>query len=92
MDIYTLFTFLGLIAAILNIILFFKVWGMTNNIKGLHRLTFLKEAIEREPKQTLKEELEETIFNEANRNAHDGTTRTEVQKELDALWEEKKKK
>ena len=35
MDIYVFVAFIGLVAAILNIILFFKVWGMTNNVKML---------------------------------------------------------
>ena len=30
-----LILFIGIIFAILNIILFFKIWGMTNNIKLL---------------------------------------------------------
>ena len=92
MEIYSFLTFLGLIASILNIILFFKIWGMTNNIKGLHKLTFLKEIIEREPSKTFKEELEDTIYKETLRNAGSDNERSAIEKELDALWEEKKKK
>ena len=92
MEIYSFLTFLGLIASILNIILFFKIWGMTNNIKGLHKLTFLKEIIEIEPSKTFKEELEDTIYKETLRNAGSDNERSAIEKELDALWEEKKKK
>ena len=88
-----------IVASILKIILFFKIWGMTNNIKGLHKLTFLKEAIEREPKQTLKDALEKTIFNENIRNVGDFIAFREdndaiptTEKTLDELWLEKKKK
>ena len=98
-----LFIILGLILAILNIMLFFKVWRMTNDIKGLHKLTFLKEAIEREPKEELKDALEKTIFNENIRNVgdviatrtvdiEDNNAKPTTEKSLDELWEEKKKK
>ena len=87
-----LLVILGLICAILNIILFFKVWGMTNHIKGLHRLTFLKEVIQTESEEILNKALDETIYREAMRNAHDDNTRLALWKDLEALSEDKKKK
>ncbi|MDB3867403.1 hypothetical protein N9333_01095 [Gammaproteobacteria bacterium] len=35
---YGFIAFIGVVATILNIILFFKVWGMTNNVKGLTKI------------------------------------------------------
>lgn len=56
-----------LVISILNIILFFKVWRMTNDVKGMHRLTFLKEGIERKPNEELQKILDETISKELSR-------------------------
>jgi len=59
---------LGLLITILNLVLFFKVWRMTNDIKGIHKLTFLKEAIERKPNEELKKSLDNIIINELTRH------------------------
>ena len=39
-----LILFIGIIFAILNIILFFKIWGMTNNIKLLTSIYGMKKV------------------------------------------------
>ena len=77
-----------IVAAILNVILFFKIWIMTNDIRGLHKLTFLKETNEKESTDYSKRALEQTITSELSRTSEV----PEVEKELEALWEEKKKK
>tara|TARA_A100001388_G_scaffold201853_1_gene152960 strand:+ start:332 stop:559 length:228 start_codon:yes stop_codon:yes gene_type:complete len=40
------FLIFGLIVCILNIILFFKVWGMTNNVKLLTKVVLWKSGLE----------------------------------------------
>jgi hypothetical protein len=40
---------------------------MTNDVKGMHRLTFLKEGIERKPNDQLQKILDETISKELSR-------------------------
>jgi hypothetical protein len=42
---FIIFFFFGGLVVILNIVLFFKVWGMTNDVKALTRLQFIKEGI-----------------------------------------------
>ena len=66
-NIYTLVWILGLVFAVLYIMLFIKHWRMTNNIDGMHKLMFLKEAIERKPNDELKKTLDETIIKELSR-------------------------
>ena len=36
---------IGISIIILNIVIFFKVWGMTNDIKGIHKLIFMLSLI-----------------------------------------------
>lgn len=67
-NLYTAILILGLIIGILNLVLFFKVWRMTNDIKGIHLLTFLKEANERKPNEELKKSLDNIIINELTRH------------------------
>lgn len=35
MDFYSLITFVSFIATVLNVILFFKIWGMTTDVKKI---------------------------------------------------------
>ena len=36
---------IGIVVLIFNIVLSFKIWGMTNDIKALTRFKFIKEGI-----------------------------------------------
>ena len=63
-SLYTAILIFGLIIAILNIILFFKVLRMTKDVKAMHKLTFLKEAIERKPNEELQKSLDNIIADE----------------------------
>jgi len=60
--------FVFIICAILNIALFFKVWRMTNDVKGIHKLFFAKEANERKPDSYYEEIIDKTIVNERSRS------------------------
>jgi len=59
---------LGFAILILNIVLFFKVWRMTNDVKGIHTLFFAKEANEREPSDFYEEIIDKTIVIERSRS------------------------
>lgn len=41
---YIIFTIVSVIAGLLQIILFFKVWGMCNDIKALRKVTIKEEG------------------------------------------------
>lgn len=41
---YIIFTVVSVIAGLLQIILFFKVWGMCNDIKALRKVTIKEEG------------------------------------------------
>ena len=43
----TFFTVILLVVALLNIILFFKVWGMTNNVKSIMSFYIHEKGIRR---------------------------------------------
>ena len=60
--------FVFIVCAILNIVLFFKIWRMTNDVKGIHTLLFAKEANERKPDSYYEEIIDKTIVNERSRS------------------------
>lgn len=58
---------IGIIVLIINIVLFFKIWRMTNDIKGIHKLLFVKEALKRKPSDALEQAMDKTIVDEIGR-------------------------
>jgi hypothetical protein len=68
-DISSVFLFIGLlILLILNIVLFFKVWGMTSNVKGIHKLIFIKESLNIESNDILEKSRKETVLVQLRRH------------------------
>lgn len=60
--------FVFIVCAILNIVLFFKIWRMTNDVKGIHTLLFAKEANERKPSDAIEKTIDKIIVNERSRS------------------------
>ena len=58
---------IGIIILIFNLALFFKIWQMTNDMKGIHRLLFVKEALKRKPSDALEQAMDKTIVDEIER-------------------------
>jgi len=59
---------IGISIIILNIVLFFKVWGMTNDIKGIHKLIFMKESLNIESDDKLAKNLKDTVVLQLRRH------------------------
>ena len=57
-----------IVVALLNIILFFKVWGMTSNVKGIHKLIFIKESLNIESNDILEKSRKETVLVQLRRH------------------------
>ena len=58
---------IGMVVLIINIMLFFKIWRMTNDMKGIHKLLFVKEALKRKPSDALEQAIDKTIVDEIGR-------------------------
>ena len=58
---------IGMVVLIINIMLFFKIWRMTNDMKGIHKLLFVKEALKRKPSDALEKAIDKTIVDEIGR-------------------------
>lgn len=75
-DAVVFLTLIIVIVLIFNIVLFFKIWGMTNDIKALTRFKFIKEGI-KNGYLTEAEILDEVVGNEILRQRARGLERME---------------
>ena len=60
-----------LIGAVINVVLFIKLWIMANDVKGIHNLIFAKEALSRgegNSQAFLEARLKGTINRELSRH------------------------
>jgi uncharacterized membrane protein YgaE (UPF0421/DUF939 family) len=57
-----------LIAGVINFVMFFKIWSMTNDVKGIHKLIFAKEALLRKGSNDLENTVNQTIIKELSRH------------------------
>ena len=61
-----------LIAGVINVVMLFKFWRMTNDVKGIHKLIFAKEALLREDtahsQGFLKDRVNRIVIKELSRH------------------------
>ena len=57
-----------LIAGVINVVMLFKFWRMTNDVKGIHKLIFAKEALLRKGSNDLENTVNQTIIKELSRH------------------------
>ena len=85
---YGFVALIGFIATILNIILFFKVWGMTNNVMNLTRIAqkFTNMEYSMDEKELVKQDEYKKLWKERERiqtEEIDWQERNSLVKEID---------
>ena len=83
-------SFIGIIALILYIILFFKVWGMTNNVSDIKKMMSVEKPLSDllfDNKEELKKMLADKYMEKVAKIIRGGGTNEYLQKKIDAASE-----